>query len=438
MPGVDFFECPLWSQPGKNLKVGQNGVVWQDHEGYIYRFGSRVPEKLDVIFLVYLLFQCRKSVSGQAIRVSRYQVLRDCGLKMNSQYYARLVESLARWHMVRIDFSGTFYNGKSYRHLTFGVFDRWEIDEDTRHLKVEFSPLFVEMISGKRFFERIDFPEFKQLRSPLATSLYGVLTEALRECDSWVIDAIELAKQLSMQERYPAHIIPKITAALTRINACKALGFEVSRQELVRGQVLLHFHLQNQVTGLQKPTDVAPRRISIPDDSEVHALIDLLPANRRQQTHLQEMILSYHAAYGAEYVKRNIHYANNHLTRNYRSQLRKALHCDHALAKLQAEGKVRHSIPGTQNNQGETPSVNTRFVEQSQESMREEKKSTRHQRIRAHIDSLSVRERSDLEREALGRLPAGLREIVDQNKLGRETLLALTLEGIIGSSLDSL
>jgi len=426
--------CPIWYQSGDTLETNGEEITWQDRDGYVYRFGHKLPDKTDVIVLMYLLLQSQKSASGQPIRVSRYRILRSCGLKINSKSYARLMDGLTRWKMVVIEFSGTLHSGKTCRLINFGVIDNWEIDEETKHLKISLSSRFVEMMSGKGLCKHLDFTEFKQLRSPVATRLYEILKESFYTGDLWEIDALDLARQISMKERYPAHIIPKITAAIARINQCKPTTFHLTIREIKRGQVSFCFQISGKnetMKGKQRK-----KQVNIPNAPEIKSLIELLPSDRREQTPILEAILGFQKTHGSEYVARNIHYANRRLTRNYRSCLLKALHHDQGLARSEIKTISEKSLRRSQDWEGEIRSNKETDVQQSRKDLPPDSNMRRY--IQEYIDSLSLREKTDLERKAIAKLPASLREIVDQNRPGARILLTLTLEGVVGCNQNNM
>lgn len=431
----NFLKCPLWSQPKETLGVSTGEEYsWQDREGYVYRFGHTVPDKTDVIVLLCLLLHNRNLAVTRTVRMSRYRVLRTCGLKINSQSYARLIDCLKRWKMVEIEFSGTFYNGTSYQVLNFGVIDDWEIEAETKQLKVTFSARFIEMMSGQGIYTGLDFTDFKQLRFPLATRLYEILHESFQGRDLWEIDVMDLARQIPMQERYPAHVIPKIKTAIARINRCKLTTFHVTIRELELGQVRLCFRTYGKDVTEHASKSATDEQIGAPLNPEIQTLLELLPPDRRQQTSLLEAIIDTYKIHGAAYVERNIEYANRRLTRNYRSRLLKALQKDLGLATAD-KAETGNQGYRWSNDSEEEIHGNTKPDEQPKEGF---PKTTRCQRIQQHMATLSPREMAELERKVIATLPAALREIVVQERLGAKTLFALTLEGLIGNNLDTM
>ena len=52
---INLLEYQLWFQDEKLASASEDGFIWKDIEGYIYRCGYKTPVKTDVIFLLYLL-----------------------------------------------------------------------------------------------------------------------------------------------------------------------------------------------------------------------------------------------------------------------------------------------------------------------------------------------------------------------------------------------
>ena len=133
---INFLEYPLWFQDDRFAETHPDGYVWKDLEGYEYRSGYKVPVKTDAIFLLYLMLQCQRNNYTQELRLTRYQVVRDCGLLVDSKWYDRLEDSLKRWKSVNIFFQGIFYDGKTYHAINYGILDYWSVDEKTKELKI--------------------------------------------------------------------------------------------------------------------------------------------------------------------------------------------------------------------------------------------------------------------------------------------------------------
>jgi len=238
---INFLEYPLWFQDDRFAIKQEGTFTWKDMDGYVFRSGYKVPVKTDAIFLLYFLLQSQRKDYVTEIVTTRYQVIKECKLSLDSKWYERLTESLNRWLRVDVAFSGKFYDGKEFQHKAFHIIDSWEIEKNTNNLRVAFSPEFLKMMKGKGFFKDVNFNEFKALRTPLSIRLYEILSKSFHHRDTWPINATLLANKIPMREKYPAHIIPKIRAALKTINKKTASTFEMEVTREGKGQAVIIF-----------------------------------------------------------------------------------------------------------------------------------------------------------------------------------------------------
>ena len=77
---------------------------------------------------MYLLLKSQKENWSEIVEVSRFEVLRACQMNTGKREYLRLEESLKRWKMLTLEFHDTFYDGKKYQTINFGIIDSWEIE----------------------------------------------------------------------------------------------------------------------------------------------------------------------------------------------------------------------------------------------------------------------------------------------------------------------
>jgi len=230
---INFLEYPLWMQ--QIQKVTGQIVKWEDQDGYIFEAAGGVPSKVDILFLYYFMLEAQNNSWNDTLIFSRYQVLNGCGMNVGKTERDRLKVSLEIWKRITIAFSGTFYSGKEYHAMEFGIIDDWAIREDKR-LEVRLNRRWIEKIKQSEFFKYISFNQMKQLRSPLALRLYEILVKNFYRRDTWEIDVLKLALKIPMTEKYIAHIAPKITAATKRISEKTELNIEVKVLKQGRGQ----------------------------------------------------------------------------------------------------------------------------------------------------------------------------------------------------------
>lgn len=415
---INCLEYPIWFQDEKAAEKATNGMTFQDLEGYVYKAGYKPPVKIDVIFLLYLLMQSQKQNYSQDITLTRYQILKSCGLNDNKQWYARLEDSLRRWKMVGIEFAGNFYDGESYSAINFGIIDSWSIHKKTKELNVVFSPSFITMMRGKGFFKYINFNEFKKLRSPLATRLYEILSKSFYARNTWKINAIKLAEKIPMKEKYPAHIVPKIKAALNRINENTDAKFTLEVDQIERGKTILCFTklASCQASNLikQETTETV-----IPQDPEVISLIKLLPEEHQSKTTIIQIIQDFCEQKGNDYVARNIRYTNKHAKTGYRSYLCKALTQDYGLA-MQEDEEAQQKLAAKKELE----------AQQAQQQKLEEEQRLKLEQVRIksadiYIESLSEEAKSALQEEAIDLMPDEQKDVVINKKFQHAKLLEI-------------
>jgi len=421
---INFLEYPLWFQDEIAAANAEQGMIWKDREGFVYRAGYKPPVKTDAIILLYLLMQSQKNSYSQELTLTRYQILNDCGLDVCAKSYTRLEDSLKRWKMVGIEFAGTFYDGESYSAINFGIIDSWSIHKKTKELKVVFSPSFIKMMLGKGFFNYINFAEFKKLRSPLATRLYEILCKSFHGRDLWEINAIKMAEKTPMKERYPAHIVPKIKTAINRINKCSDTNFLLETRKTDRGQTVLCFKKIIAAKTLLPFHQPEKESFTMPDKPEVIVLINLLPESRRSQKTILEPVIAFYEMRGADYVARNIRYTNKNAKSNYRPYLLKALQNDYGLAMQEDEEAARQIIA--------QEAMKTQEIAQNEaaEQKRRKEQEENKKRAQAYIESLSEGSKTDLQTEAIASLSDNIREIVMKKGLGSKIMLNMAMENI--------
>lgn len=126
---INFLDKPLWFQ---NTESEETGLVWTDLEGYTYRTAYKAPDKVDIIFLYYMLLQVQECGYKTDMEFSRYEILKACNVPTNPQYYQRLNDSLERWTNVSIKFHGTFYDGTDYLSIMFHIIDDFKIKKNEK------------------------------------------------------------------------------------------------------------------------------------------------------------------------------------------------------------------------------------------------------------------------------------------------------------------
>jgi len=273
---INFLEYPLWMQSAH--PADGKVVTWEDSDGYRFEASRGVPSKVDMLFLYYLMLESQNNNWNQIVKISRYQILKACGMNVGRKERARLIQSLEAWKRVTIAFTGTFYNGMAYEFLEFGIINDWGIHEQDKKLEIELNKKWITKIKQSEFFKYISFVQMKQLRSPLALRMYEILVKTFYKRNSWEIDVLKLAAKIPMIEKYFADIVPKIEAATRRIKEKTDLDITVKVIKQGRGQGKFIFTKKEKSA---PPGELFPSPEVPPSEIPV-AILDMIPQEWRE------------------------------------------------------------------------------------------------------------------------------------------------------------
>lgn len=304
---MNFLEYPLWFQDCR-LAATKESHVWKYRDGFIFRSGYSPPAALDYMFLCFLMLKSQQAGWKERIEVSRYEVLKGCGITPSKLTYRRFEESLTRWKMVGIEFKGLFYDGVEYQVMQFGVLDDWHIlEHKNRQVEVDFNRHWLQCIRHSTFFRFIDFADVNRLHhSPLALRLYELLIKAFQGRDTWEIDAVKLAEKIPMAQRFPSGIIRRIKTALVRVSKDTSLAVSMTVRRPARGKAVIVFRHSKRKKGSDAPSGVlVPRE-----------LICLIPRKHWTEK-VRKLVSMWLAEKGMDYVKRNIVYTNIHSSKEH-------------------------------------------------------------------------------------------------------------------------
>lgn len=321
---INFLEYPLWFQNSRLATHQDDGYVWRDRDGYVYRTGYKPPTKTDYMFLCYLLLMSQQANWREEIETTRYEVVRACGMVPGMPNYNRLEDCLTRWKMVGLEFRGIFYDGNDYDIMQFGVIDDWDIHKTSKRLRVKFNQKWLLCIKESTFFKFLDFKEIKQLHSALSIRLYEILNKTFQGRDVWKIDAVKLARKIPMAQKYASDIVLKIRSALKRINKYTLLRVSLTVQHRERGKAVLVFKKNKPA-----PITEKPNRSSDNLQGKLKEIVKLIPRQHRSDKTTQ--LVSYWLdKQGMDYVHRNIEYTNQRSQElnGYRGYLANALEHD--------------------------------------------------------------------------------------------------------------
>ena len=347
---INFLDKPLWFQMKKS--TGDKGFTWQDIDGYVYYAGYKLPEKMDILFLLYILLKSQQAGYKEKMNFTRHEILKQCGLSRDSKAYDRLKDSLTRWLSVSITFEGTFYDGKKYKKMGFHIIDSYEIDENTGKLEVCLNPRWLRKIKDSEFFKYINFNYYKALKRPISRRLFEILCKTFKGRSEWTINLLKLGNKLTLSGKkvvkngveieiiYPNIVLRAIVPAINEINrlaedknSLDVLGVKGSeafkiKYSLSEDKKIITFEkvIPDWVSkeGVEKKS-IQEKSKESKRDVVVEELLEIAKSKTKG---IREAVDSAYKVKGFDYVKSNILYANKEAKKNYEAFLKKGLEED--------------------------------------------------------------------------------------------------------------
>ena len=392
---INLLEYPLWFQDELEAKRSETGFVWRHEKGFVLKTSFKPPVKTDLVFLLFLLMESQNQEWKDEIKLSRYQILKECGISRNTQWYDRLEESMERWKQVEIQFNDAFYRGEEYETLHFNIIDSWGIEKGSRKLRVRFSPEYLSVVQNTAYYRLLNFNQVKALRSPLATRLYQLLVKTFKNRDLWEIDAILLAEKIPMKQRFPAQIALKIKPAVRRIYKHTDLKVTLEERKKERGKIVFVFRKEAAIRKTETLFKES-KSFVMPEDDDFKKLVAMLPPERQRQKTLLELVLKAFNRKGFEFVAWNIRYANSRAIGNYPAYFLKALRGNFGAA-LREEEEIRQA--------GKSKRTEEAKAHQAKLTEAQTKENEISASIQAFLNGLSSQDMEAIELEAHSKLP---------------------------------
>ena len=340
---INFLDKPIWFQ---NIRHDGLGSVWIDVEGYEYRTGYKLPDKVDMLFLLCMLQKAQNLEYQNKITTSRYEILKICGLcgKRPEYYYPRLEDSLKRWKNISIEFHGTFYNGQHYSTIGFGIIDDYQIDKINKHLIVKFNENWLLKIKESTFFKYINFEYYKALKRPGTRRLYELLCKTFKGRDTWSIGLVKLGNKLTLSPRtvltksgtkhvmYASDVLVAVKPAINELNKLAAIPDITEKTGILTDDLFTVDHFitgngQDRIINFKRKSVAVPK--SKPKEKvlpeSVQVLLNFIPSEHREKKTIIIAIQKSQKKHGNDYIQSNIDYTNQHAKINYRAYLLKAL-----------------------------------------------------------------------------------------------------------------
>lgn len=338
---INFIDKPLWFL---STTSKYSGKIWNDIDGYVYRTNYKLPDKLDILILFYMLLQSQKMGYKQEMSFTRYEIIKSCELPLNANSYNRLRDSLERWLNVSVKFNGTFYDGKEYLEIGFHIIDSYEIDKKTKELKLTFNPKWLLKIKESKFCKYVNFEHYKALKRPISRRLFEMLSKSFKGREVWESDLVKLGIKLTISKRkvmrkgqevevlYHSDVLKVIKPAINEINKLSENKEALKSMEIKENEIFcIDYELRKKnkiiVFKKKKPEWVLKKNIEVQgykgeEKTELTSLIELSKSKAKGVSAAIEKCFEEH---GENYVRWNILYANQEAKKNYAAFLKKAL-----------------------------------------------------------------------------------------------------------------
>jgi len=358
---INFLEYPIWHV---DFKSNEEGKIFRDIEGYTYRAGYKVPTYIDVIFLYYFMLVLQNKDWKNEIKISKYNVLKNCGLSRSVYYMKRLEDSLERWINVTLKFQGIFYDNKEYKSLNFNIINDWYIDEKDKKIFIEFNKFWIKKVKESQYFKMLNFNELLKLRNPIATRLYEILIKTFQNRDTWEIDAHKLAKKITLNKKYYSHIKQRIKTALNKINKKTELKVDFKVKNEGRNKGIFVFIKKEKNKGNEKQQNIRQRakkqKIS---KEEIQQLLSFVREDQKNDDIVKDIIKKYAKKEGYEYCLKNIIYTNKNSNENYKVYLLQSLENNYGeFENITNIKNTKEEQENKQENREENKNINVKYT----------------------------------------------------------------------------
>lgn len=279
---INFLDKPIWFTDARHDGFG---LIWKDIDGYEYRCGYKLPDKVDMLMLLYLMLQSQRQDYKETIEISRYQILKDCGIGIKGEHYARIEESLERWTNITIAFHGTFYDNHDYLSIVFHIVDSYKIDKKTKLLHIEFNRDWLLKVKCSQFFKLLSFEYYKALKRPVSRRLYELLIKNFKDREECRYKLTTLGTKLTLTFQYASQVLAAIKPAINEINKLAKTPNIAKKLGILQEDVFsIDYHIegekQERVIYFRKAAIKTKRTPTITESSPIepeHNPIELAP-----------------------------------------------------------------------------------------------------------------------------------------------------------------
>ena len=255
---------PLFFASNKALEKNSKGLwVFRTEDGFEINTALEPPTRFDYQILLGLMKQSEGDDWNKEVKTTRNALLKTCGFPRSKARYERLEYSLQKWLHSTCKWDGCFYDGKEYSIMRFNILQAWKLNKETRKLSITFTDEFIARIAQSKYYHYIDIKKIGRLKSHLAIRLFEIIKSFLPRKNRWSIDCIKLVKKIPMEVKYISQAIPKIKAAIKKINKETSISL---RMEVVKGgnnKALLRFFFSEKDTNKALENKPGNKRLKV-------------------------------------------------------------------------------------------------------------------------------------------------------------------------------
>ncbi len=257
--------------------------------------------------------------------------------------------------------------------------DNWDIfvllshiKKENNFLKFEIPSIIREALIREDYFTTLDLMILKSLRGKYAVILYEFAIRYNKvEMPKLSIDEFKLLTGTQNYRDFSDVRKKVIEPGIKEINEktdiemsyepfkagrkVVAIKFSLKRKEQDEIINITPFSIQSEPVEKRATNQPAPDKATTknptPDQTNIDILIALLPEKHREKKTIQKTISNALKKYDADYIRRNIKYANKNANGNYRAYLAKALAADWGLGLYedqQEAAKVQDVVKAAQ------------------------------------------------------------------------------------------
>lgn len=325
---INLLEYPLYTLTKKNIRENLDVVI--EGKEYSLLVGYKPPNSVDILYLYYFIKILQDNDYPKKFYVKQSELIKEVSKGCSTFYYSRIRETLKIWRNIGISFKGSFYDGKKYKAMEFGVLDYGNIEDDGE-IVICFNEIFLSVLKNTNFYRYLNFSEFKKLRKPVSRRLYEILSKSTFP---FKIDILKLANKMPLKQVFPSQIVREIKPAVKEINECTDLKIVFSCKKNSSGHTICTFENKNE-----QKNSITISSVSIPEEKPLHTepdltehqkLFNMLPEECKTETN-NEIIMSFLAkGFNFNYIESNIKYSKINSKKNFSLYFSKALEMDYA------------------------------------------------------------------------------------------------------------